>query len=461
MRIERRWLLGIVATVASAAALGYAATRITLLGQQFYSAHATDQDKVVQADVSEAKYTCPMHPEIVQDHPGDCPICGMALVKLANGETTEHKNLLYVDLETQQRMGVRLETVAEIDMHRAINTFATISSDESRSVSVNSKVDGWIKRWHIRGVGHAVRKGQVLYELYSPELQQRQREYVDLLTRRDAMQEQNQGMNVSGPNAAMLGSLAKERFRVRDRLLAADIPLDALELLEESRKVQDVMPIRATQNGVVTAISAREGSYINPMQPLLVYADNSRVWAEVTVFPDQISWLKNGDEITLTSGLDNTVHRNSRIDLATLQIDPVSRTARLRLPLVNAGDAFRPGAYAKATIISGMRHALGVPRDALIRTGHGDFVVVSEGHGHFRSAPVVIGIEDEQSVEIRSGLTAGASIAVNGQFLLDAASSLQAMQGRLAPAAATEESSVDMGPAAHAMPIPTHASAHP
>ncbi|HCE08208.1 MAG TPA: efflux RND transporter periplasmic adaptor subunit [Oxalobacteraceae bacterium] len=475
MRIDRRLLFAIGIAAVSAAALGYAAARIFPLSQLFNSAHATVQNTVVQsaeADAdTDAKYTCPMHPDIVQDHPGTCPICGMTLVKLANGETTKHSDLVHVDIETQQRMGVRLEPAAVTDMHRVINTFATISQDESRTVSVNSKVEGWIKHWYVQGVGQTVHKGQVLYELYSPELQQRQREYLDLLTRRDAMQEKNKGMEMSGPNVAMMGSLAKERFRVRDRLLAADIPRDELELLEAGRRVQDVMPVRATQNGIVTATSAREGSYVNPMQQLLVYTDNSRVWAEVTVFPDQMSWLKNGDEIVLTSGLDNTTQLKSRINLSTLQIDAASRTAKLRLPLSNVGDAFLPGAYAKAVIKSGVHRTLSVPRDAVIRTGHGEFVVVSEGNGHFRSVPVAIGIEDENSVEIRSGLTVGASIAVNGQFLLDAASSLQAMQSRLAPNPKEAEHKADMGPAANALPIssampmpmsmPLRTSAHP
>ncbi len=472
MRIDRRLLLAIGVAAVSAGALGYTAARIFPFSQLFNSAHAV-QDTVVQSAEAEAdadaKYTCPMHPDIVQDHPGTCPICGMTLVKLANGETTKHSDLVHVDIETQQRMGVRLEPAAVTDMHRVINTFATISQDESRTVSVNSKVEGWIKHWYVQGVGQTVHKGQVLYELYSPELQQRQREYLDLLTRRDAMQEKNKGMEMSGPNVAMMGSLAKERFRVRDRLLAADIPRDELELLEAGRRVQDVMPVRATQNGIVTATSAREGSYVNPMQQLLVYTDNSRVWAEVTVFPDQMSWLKNGDEIVLTSGLDNTTQLKSRINLSTLQIDAASRTAKLRLPLSNVGDAFLPGAYAKAVIKSGVHRTLSVPRDAVIRTGHGEFVVVSEGNGHFRSVPVAIGIEDENSVEIRSGLTVGASIAVNGQFLLDAASSLQAMQSRLAPNPKEAEHKADMAPAANALPIssampmsmPLRTSAHP
>ncbi|CAL63351.1 Putative heavy metal efflux system protein [Herminiimonas arsenicoxydans] len=470
MRIQRRLLLGIGITAVSATALGYAATRIIPVDHVFKTASAgTAQNPLARPVAAATRYVCPMHAEVVQDHPGSCPICGMHLVKAGSGGTTKHSDLVHVDMQTQHRMGVQMQTVAVNDMHRAINTFATISPDESRTVSVNSKVEGWIRRWHIQGVGQQVRKGQVLYEIYSPELQQRQREYVDLLTRRDAMQEKSRDMDMLGPNAAMMGSLAKERFRTRDRLLAADIPPEELELLEKGRRVPEVMPIRATQSGIVTAISAREGSYINPMQTLMVYSDNSRVWAEVTLFPDQISWLRNGDEIVLTSGLDNTVQHTARINLATLQIDPASRTAKLRLPLSKAGEAFLPGAYAKATIKSAAHRAVSVPRDAVIRTGHGEFVVVSEGDGHFRSAAVAIGLEDERMVEIRSGLKAGDRIAVNGQFLLDAASSMHAMQNRLsaAPAEIEPVADIKMAKAIPAMeicsttPKTSHAHAHP
>lgn len=450
MRIQRRFLLGIGAVAAISTIAGYGAARYAQNGHLWTGEHAEVHVAAAKSAASDQKYTCPMHPEIVQDHPGSCPICGMTLVKVAGGKTVRHSDLVHVDASTQQHMGVKLETVALTDMHRPINAFATILQDESRTVSVNPKVEGWIRRLHVQGAGQAVLKGQVLYEIYSPELQQRQRDYIDLLTRRDAMLSKGVSMDMTGPNSAMLGSIAKERFRVRDRLLAADVSLDVIEAIEKHRRTVDVMPVRATQSGFVTAVSAREGSYVNPMQPVLTFADNSRVWVEVTMFPDQIGWIKSGDEIVVTSGLDKAVKVTSRIDLSTLQVDAASKTAKLRLPLSNASGAFHPGTFADVSIKSRAHRALSVPRDAVIRTGHGDFVVVGEGDGHFRSAPVVTGMEDARSVEILSGLSAGASIAVNGQFLLDAASSIQAMQSRLAPLDSMPEAGVM--PAMHMAP---------
>ncbi len=443
-RHKQRLLFGIVATALLSAAAGYAGSRYIGISRHggVSTQDASHQGLAVQTMASKVSkpespagtYTCPMHPDVIQDHPGTCPICGMTLVKLkhAGQASTEAGQLVHIDEATQQRMGVKLDTADVREMHREINAFATISADESRTVSVNPKVEGWIRHLHVQGVGQLIRKGQVLYELYSPDLQQKQRDYIDLLTRREALL--GSSMELVGPNSAMLGSLAKERFRARERLLAADIPLDVVEELEKSRRVIDVIPVRASQDGTVSSISAREGSYVNPTQTVLVYSDSNRVWAEVTLFPDQVSWLKNGDTILLKSGLDSNENLKARIDLSSLQIDASSRTAKLRLPLENSKQAFRAGAYAEAVILSSARKTLNIPRDALIRTGHGDFVVVSRGQGHFQNAPVKPGIEDKEYVEIIGGLQPGDQIAVNAQFLLDAAGSLQAMQHRQQPA---------------------------
>ncbi len=440
--------------------------------------HAT-QSSVAQKNIlgldkpatSSDKYTCPMHPAIVTDAPGACPICGMNLVKIVQGESEQKNAQVHVDMQTQQRMGVQWQTAGVAGMHRAIDTYSTIAPDQTRSVSVSSFVEGWIKRWHVQGVGQSIKKGQVLYEVYSPDLQQRQREYLNLLTRLDAMQANSGGMgmsggskpvDMSGPSFVMMRALAKDRFRTRDRLLTAGIPASVLEQIEKHRRIEEVVPIQATQDGIVTEVSAREGSYINPAQPLLVYTDNSRVWAEITLYPDQIGWLKNGDEVTLTSSLDTTVQARSQVDISNLQIDPASRTAKLRLPVPNAGGAFYPGSYAKATIKTGERHVLSVPRDAVIRTGHGQYVVVSESQNHFRSVQVETGIENKHAVEIRSGLEPGAKVVINGQFLLDAAASLQSMQNRLAAAVPSSGlEAAEAAPQTVAARVPTHSRPHP
>jgi len=430
MHTTRKLLLGLGATAAVSLALGYGVARYQPLPHLFGAAHATAPADASIHDVRNEIYSCPMHPEVLRHEPGNCPICNMKLVKAMAGGSDAANQPVHVDEATRMRMGVRTEAAALTQMHHTVSAYAAIAADESKSVVVTPRFDGWIKRLHVQGVGQTIRKGQVLYEIYSLELQQRQRDYIDLLTRRDALL--GAGTQVGGPTSAMLGSLAKERFKVRDRLIAADVPPEVIDVLEKQHRIFDVVPIRAAHDGIVTAISAREGNAVNPMQPILTYADNSRVWAEITLFPDQLGWIRNGDDIVLTSNYRNTGHLNAKVNLSTLQIDPVGRTAKLRVALPNAGAAFLPGSFADVTIRSQARRALAVPKDALIRTGHGDFVVVSGDGGYFRSVAVKTGLEDDQLVEILDGLSAGTRVATNGQFLLDAASSIQSMQRRQA-----------------------------
>lgn len=373
-----------------------------------------------------ATYTCPMHASVVQHHPGRCPICGMDLVKAA--APAPGAPLVEVDRATGQRMGVRVAAAEVRALRREVATFATISADDSRTVAVNPKVEGWIRRLYVQGPGQQVRRGQLLYEIYSPELQQRQREYVDLLTRRDGLLEVP--MTSSGPNRAMLASLARERFRMRERLLAADMPRALVDRLEQDRRVLEVVPVHAERDGTVQAVTARAGSYVNPMQMVLTYADYRRTWAEITLFPDQLAWIRDGDRVLLSSASDPGATMGARVELANLQVDAASRSARLRVSLDNPHQAFSPGAYADVRVRGEARRALAVPRDALIRTGHGDFVVRADGHGRFRTVPVTVGLQDHELAEIVTGLAAGDQVAVNAQFLLDAAGSMQALAQR-------------------------------
>lgn len=422
MGVERRqFLRGLAASLGvGALALGaYSASR------HFES---TEKNAAPRVDNTVA-YTCPMHPQILQDHPGTCPICNMTLVKVANGTLKPHSEMVHVDAAGQQRIGMQLATATVGNISRTVHAFATIAADESKVVSVNPKVEGWLRKVAVQGVGQPIRRGQVIYEIYSPELQQRQREYIDLLTRKDGLL--GDSMTVVSSNSSMIGSLAKEKYRARARLLSADMSEDLVNLLEQSRRVQDVVAVRAEHSGLVTALNMHEGNFVNPMQQICAYGGTDSVWAEVSLFPDQLGLIKSGDRVTFRSSVDKTRTERAEVSLNTVQVDPVTRSAKLRLLLKNEGGAFRPGTYAEVDIEAGKQKSLQIPRDAVIRTGHGDFVVIAEAGNHFRRAKVVQGIETADTVAIISGLKAGDRVVANGQFLLDGAASMQSMQARL------------------------------
>jgi Cu(I)/Ag(I) efflux system membrane fusion protein len=366
-------------------------------------------------------WVCPMHPEIMQDHPGTCPICGMDLVEARHHAGHDHG--IQVDSATLQKLGVRLAVVKKAPVSLDVNAYGNVSLDEGRLYSVHSKFDGWIKKSYIHSVGQHIEKGQAIYEIYSPDLVMQQKAYLAFLVRRnqimqsigDARMEENEFV------MDLLQDLARERMK----FLHENVSLDTVQRLEDTRMPIDVVKIVSDESGVVTQINAREGSATPPSTALFTLGDVSRVWVTATLYPDQAAGVKVGDEITLTGADGQRIQ--SRLDFLSPLADNNKVTARASV--VNAH--LRPGSFVDVTIHTQPRVALVLPRSAVIHTGHGDMVMIARGDGHFLPAYIDTGVETQDSIEVTDGLQAGAKVVVNGQFLLDSAASLNAAAQRM------------------------------
>lgn len=371
-------------------------------------------------------WVCPMHPQILQDHPGYCPICGMDLVE---NDNTHDRNTagLYVDTALQQRLGIRLADVAPQTLHHEIQTYGNVGVDEGSIYTVTPKVEGWISKLHVSSVGQRVQAGQILYEIYSPELVQRQREYIELLQRRDQLLNSmpTESMTeLSGQTTQMAASLARERIRMREKFAYADVSEETLAEIERTRRTVVRMPVYAPSSGFVTEIGAREGAFVTPMNNLLSLADASTVWIDFVLFPDQLAWVREGDEVMAKLPHSDQPPITGRLSFASHTVDTSNRTVRGRLIVRNEEHRLLPGAFLDVTIAAHPRKALALPRSAVIRTGNGDKVMLARDGGHFMPVSVEIGLENRDFIEIIDGLQEGARVAVSGQFLLDAAASL-------------------------------------
>lgn len=419
---------------------------IALLGVGYYSGQHysgavqlgtqhTHQPETASHLPSTAKkiWACPMHPHIMQDHPGSCPICGMDLVETEGAHEHEEQlsasadvsptagAMVTIDAATQQRMGVRLASLTTQSISREVQTYGNVTINEASLLNISPKIDGWIRKLNVT-VGQQVQTGQVLYEIYSPELVQRQREYIELLQRRDQLLDNVP--ELIGQNAQIAASLARERIRSREKFGYADVDDKTLELLEKNRRTIDVIAVRATRPGFVTQIGVREGNYVTPMINVLSIADVSKLWIDIALYPDQLEWIREGDQVTARLPHSSQPGITGRLKFASPVVDSTARTVKARVVVNNPHSWLRPGAFVDVTIATRTHKALALPRSAIMRTGRGSQVMLARGDGHFVPAPVETGIESGDFVEITDGLQAGAQVAVNGQFLLDAASSL-------------------------------------
>lgn len=370
-----------------------------------------------------SRWICPMHAHILQDHAGSCPICGMDLVETDTPHAHDSPaSGVKVDAALQQRMGVRLASAAVHRLHREVRTYGTVGLDETSVYTVSPKLDGWIRDVRVTAVGQRVEAGQVLYEIHSPELVQRQREYIELLQRREQLLQSL--TDFSGQNAQMAASLARERIRARQKFAYADVSDATLAAIEKTRRTVDWVPVHAPRSGFVTAIGAREGAYVTPLVNVLSLANTATVWVDIALYADQLEWVRDGDEVTVAVPHSAEPPLRGRLAWVSPVLDPATRTARARLVVRNADRALRPGAFVDVVIATDPREAVAVPRSAVIRTGTGSRVMLAREGGHFMPVAVETGIEGGDFVEIADGLQEGAEVAVNGQFLLDAAASL-------------------------------------
>jgi len=388
------------------------------------SAEPTDAPQPNFSRADHKTWFCPMHPEIMQDHPGTCPICGMKLVE-ANGVAT-HEHGIQVDNATIQRLGVRLVAVKHGMAEQDLLAYGNIVANENTLHGVYSKYDGWIKKLYVHSVGEKVSAGQVLYEIYSPDMIARERAYLSAIDRRkQVLQTIPTTADTENDYVMELAmDAAKDRAKFHE---VEGVSVETIQLIEDSKQALDVVKIVAGSSGVVTQLNVRAGAFVSASTPLMMLADTSKVWVDVFLYPDQVGLVKVGDPVTLHTPDGQAIQ--AKLDF----IAPLAENnkVRARVYLDNTQYHLRPGAFADVTIAAQPHEALILPKSAILYTAQSNMVMLSRGEGHFLPVAVETGSENGDSIEIISGLSVGAEVAVNGQFLLDAASSMNAAAERM------------------------------
>jgi membrane fusion protein, copper/silver efflux system len=354
------------------------------------------------------KYVCPMHPQIVRDEPGDCPICGMDLVARRLDPMAGKRPEVALTPAVIQTLGVRTAKAERGTLWKYIKTVGRIEYDETRLAHVHPRAAGWIETLDLRAEGEPVQRGQRLAELYAPQILSAQ---VDFLLAQDRTGGQRR--------------VSEDKARNILRLL--DVPDDIIREIEQTGEPRNRIPIRAPIDGIVTQMTARDGMYVTEASELFSIADLSRVWVMVDIYEQQIDWLSEGLSAEMTVPARPGRTWEGKVDYLYPELDPATRTLKVRLVFDNPGLALKPNMFADVVIYGGpKRDVLKVPAEAVIVTGERESVVLAQGDGRFQPVDVAIGMQRGGEVEILSGLEAGDEVVVSGQFLIDSESNLQA-----------------------------------
>ncbi|MBK1718666.1 efflux RND transporter periplasmic adaptor subunit [Thiocystis violacea] len=359
------------------------------------------------------KYVCPMHPSIVRDEPGTCPICGMTLVEKrldpAGGRSPE----VELSRASMHNMAVREARVERGTLWKYVRSLGRVEYDETRLAHVHPRAEGFIEGLELRSEGEPVRKGQVLARLYAPNILSAQ---VDFLLALDP-RPQESGVKVD---------------KARNILRLLDVPEENIRAIEQSREPLRTIPVLAPMEGVVTAMTAREGMYVGTSDAMFTIADLRRVWVLVDIFEHQIDWVAPGLSAEIRVSARPGRLWEGKVDYLYPSLDAKARTLRVRLVFDNPDGALKPNMFANVVIFGGpKREVLKIPSEALILTGTRSSVVKALGDGRFQPVDVVAGLRSGREVEILSGLEEGDRVVASGQFLIDSESSLQAAFQRM------------------------------
>ena len=460
---KRRFGAGALAlTLAAGLALGLGGAH--LLGRGHGDAHDHG------AAAEKPKYVCPMHPTIVSDHPGECPICGMKLVLAAGSQgggaaagaaKGERKIAFYrspmdpkqtspvarkdemgmdyipvyedeasgeggakveglatvsIDPQRQQLIGLRTVETTRGAVGGSWRTVGRVAVDQTSVHHINVKVAGFVERIYVDYVGKLVKAGDPLFSIYSPELLSVQEEYLLALRTRKAL----------GAGSATGGAGDDLVTSARQRLRLWDIPEREIARLERTGRPTKTLTLYAPMTGVVTKKDVVMGHRLQEGDMPYEITDLRQVWVLADAYESDLSRLKLG----MTASLSLQAFPNRSFKGKVIFIDPVldpkTRTAKVRLAFLNPTGELRPEMFGEVTLQSAARDGLRIPADAVIDSGTKKVVFVAEGEGKFQPREVNLGTAGPEFVEVVSGLKAGDRVVTRANFLVDSESRLRA-----------------------------------
>ena len=392
---------------------------LILLLVAFSGACSKSPDKRVAANID--YWTCAMHPSVHSESPGICPICGMELVPIWRERAENIKpGEFLVPPGRQQQIGVTYAEVRRGRVHFDIRSLGTLDADQARVFECVSRVEGYVEAMDVTSPGQRVGIGQPLMKLYSPDLRGPEQELLNLLKAQSA---------ASGAPATI--DLLLKAARHRLQLLNVD-PIEISEI-ERTGQLDDTLVFRSAFEGVVSEVPVKVGRGVKPGDKLMSLVNLSELWLWVSFYENEVGLLKEGQQVKVTLPAVQNQSFDGKIAVISPTIDPVKRTAMVRVDLPNPEGQLRPGMYANVLTQIDAGESLIIPADAVLPTGERMLVFVGKEEGRLEPRFIQVGrvftdlegSNQKRYYQVISGLAEGERIVSSGNFLIDSEARIQ------------------------------------
>ena len=403
---------------------GLALVVISIIGIAIYF-FATKSDNHSEMEHQNEVYTCSMHPEIIRDEPGNCPICGMTLVKkVTENNSVDDNSIDNLIKPTDNFIVGNYETTTAIDttISSEINLPGIVEYDPNSSVNIAARMSGRIEKMYVNYKYQKVNKGQKLFDLYSPELLTEQQNFIYMVI--------NDVENPSIINAS------------RQKLMLYGMTQSQINVLSNSKKVNPIITIYSPASGIIDGtgtmdnttnpamqsassntevLDVKEGNYIKKGEVIFKLLNTDKVWGIFNVFQGYNSLIKANQSIRITSELDKNEFIDAKINFVETQLNAADKTNRIRVYLNNNKLKLPVGLRLQGGVKTNPVNGIWIQKQSMVSIGNKKIVFLKMDNG-FKASSIKTGIEIDDFIQIMEGISVKDTIAKNAQYLIDSES---------------------------------------
>lgn len=381
-----------------------------LLAGLFSACKQKVQPKAEQISINKNKfyYTCSMHPQIHEDHPGNCAICGMKLIKVEMTGGTDNMDATKIVLTATQIQlaGIQTDTVKEENTGNEKTLTGTVTTDENQSQNLSARIGGRIQQLFVRTIGEKISTGRPVYTIYSEDLLEAEKEY--LLAKQQQQQLHSQDVDYQQLIAA-----------AENKLLLWGITRGQIKSLAASGKASATVTIFSNINGTVSDIAVHEGDYVTEGMAILKTQALGTLWVEAQLYANEAGNSKENTPVTVTFPDLNGLAIKGKVEFTNPELSDDSKVALIRISIPNPQGLIRPGMLADIAVASENKRSLAVPAAAILTDGKGNKVWIKNTDGSFAPRMIKPGNGNQSYVSVLSGLNPGDIVVTNGAYLLN------------------------------------------